>query len=442
MSSVIEAPPTEAPANHAVWRRALLRLIYHMLRASTWVLRLGDYLINRSTVKLRIDNQNPYADYAVLRERAAVLRSYSNRGWLISRHAEVTELFRDPRLSNYFGNNQFLRTTLETVSGRKDIPFFDHPSLQQVDPPDHTRLRKLMARGFLRAYIDSLKPTIEGIVDGLIAGIGNASSFDLIEQIAKPLPAIVIAEMLGVPDSDRHRFEQWSEDLLGIAEIGDPNLLVAGLNADADMREYMVGLVAAKKRQPGNDFISALIAAEEDGDKLTLDELYSTSVLLLVAGHETTTRLIGSAVWLLLNHPDQLEAALADDALMASAIEETLRLEPPVQIAPRLVKEDFEYQGHAFKQSQLVLLSIASANRDARVYENPDAFDIHRPAQGHMSFGHGIHLCLGIHLARLEAGIAIKKLFEAFPDLSLAEEPLDWQDSAMFRGLLELNLEA
>ncbi len=440
MSSVIEAPLTKPPEKHALWRRVLLRSMYYVLRASTWVLRFGDYLIARSAAKFRIDNQNPYVEYAALRERAGVHRSYANRGWLIARHAEVTELFREPRLSNYFGNNPFLRTTLETVSGRKDIPFFDHPSLQQVDPPDHTRLRKLMARGFLRGYIDSLKPTIEGIVDGLIAGIGNAPSFDLIETIAKPLPAIVIAEMLGVPDGDRHRFEAWSEDLLGIAAIGDPELLVAGLNADADMREYMAGLVAAKKSRPGDDFISALIAAEEDGDKLTLDELYSTSVLLLVAGHETTTRLIGSAVWLLLNHPAQLQAALADETLMAGAIEETLRLEPPVQIAPRLVKEEFEYQGHTFKENQLVLLSIASANRDERIYENADAFDIYRPREGHMSFGHGIHLCLGIHLARLEAGIAISRLFDAFPNLSLTGQSPRWQDSAMFRGLLALDL--
>ncbi len=433
----IPAAETAAPRD---WRARAWRGLYHGLRLSSHVLRVADLLFTRSAVKLRINNQDPHSDYAVLRGRAAVLRTYANRGWLVSCHAEVSELFRDARLSNYFGDNSFLRTTLETVSGRNEIPFLDHPSLQQLDPPDHTRIRKLMSRGFLRRYIDSLTPTIEQIVDDLLDDIGNADTFDLIARIAKPLPAIVIAEMLGVPEEDRAKFEPWSEALLGIAEIGDPELLVRGLDADAEMRAYMAALVETKKRAPGNDFISALIEAEEDGDKLTLDELYSSAVLLLVAGHETTTRLIGSAMWLLLNHPDQLQEALADADNMRRAIEETLRLEPPIQIAPRVVKEPFVYQGHHFSKNQLVLLSIASANRDERVYANPDAFDLHRQQHGHLSFGHGIHLCLGIHLARQEAAIALTRIFERFPHLQLAQDAVEWQDSAMFRGLLRLEL--
>jgi pikromycin synthase len=206
------------------------------------------------------------------------------------------------------------------------------------------------------------------------------------------------------------------------------------------MRVYLQELVDLKRTHLGQDLISALIEAEEDGDKLDIEELLSLCTILLVAGHETTTRLISSCLWLLLQHPEQLAEVRSDRSLLKNAIEEALRLEPPVLALSRLVPETFDYKGHRFKKGQLVLLSIAGAHRDPNVTPNPDAFSIHREAFEHLSFGHGIHLCLGMPLARLEAEAALNQLLDRYPKLTLPEQDLVWSDSPFFRGLEQLTV--
>ena len=411
------------------------------LRVSTWVLHRVDYFFNDSVVSLQpSDHQDPHAMANILRQRGPILRSYVNRGWIVSGYDEVTQLLRHPQVNSAFADNVFAKRMFQSASGRKHVPFLEYPSLQQVDPPDHTRLRKLVSKGFVQKYIQSLTPTIERVVDTLIEAIPTDQPFDLIEAIARPLPAIVIAEMMGVPVSDRVYFEKWSAELLGLVDLGQPVKIGIGVNADFEMRQYMAGLVEKKRQQPGEDFISELIGAEEDGDKLSLDELMSTAVLLLVAGHETTTRLIGSSTLLLLKHPEQLAKVRTCTTSLENALEEALRFEPPVLFVPRVVKQSFSYKDNKFRDGQILLLGLYAANRDPAKFTHPDEFLIDRDDLTHISFGHGIHLCLGITLARIEGKIVLQKLLQKFPNLAMAEEKPIWQASPMFRGLQQLML--
>jgi cytochrome P450 PksS len=311
------------------------------------------------------------------------------------------------------------------------------------NPPDHTRLRKLVAQGFVHKYIQSLAPAIERLVDELLDQIPpDAERFDVMQSLARPLPAIVIAEMMGVPMSERHLFESWSEALLGSTDLNRPDLIRKSGDANMEMRAYLAQLTETKRRSPGQDLISQLIAAEEDGDKLTLDELYSNCILLLVAGHETTTRLIGNCLYLLLQHPHQMKLARQSEENLVNALEESLRFEPPVMLTARIVKETFTYRGCNLKRGQMLMLSIASANRDPAISEDPDTFDVQREKVTHVSFGYGIHLCLGMSLARLEAKIVFNKLFDRFPSLEYAEETPSWGTNPMFRGLESLTVKS
>ena len=239
---------------------------------------------------------------------------------------------------------------------------------------------------------------------------------------------------------ERHLFETWSAELVGYTELLDPEALAGAVRGDHAMRAYLAALVERKRAAPADDLVSRLIAAEADDDALTADELLSLCTLLLVAGHETTTRLIGSCVHLLLEHPEQLAAVRADRSLVPAALEEALRLEPPVMALSRIVAEPFDYGGVRFRAGQIVLLSIAAANRDPAVHEDAERFDVGRRRGDHVSFGHGLHLCLGMPLARLEAAVALNALLDRYPTLQAAAAPRDWGTSAFFRGPSTLEL--
>ena len=423
-------------------RPFLTKLGFVGLRTVSMALRLWDILTTDSIVRLKQDYQNPYPDFLELQRRGAVLRSHANQGWMVTRYAEVTELLREPRLGNNAGDNEFMQNFLRSASGKDSLSFFDYPNLQQVNPPDHTRLRKLVTPGFVKSYIDSLRPFIEQTCDELLATIDTEREFDLVSTLAKPLPARIIAHMLGVPNEDYPKFEKWSADLLGLVDLQNTDAVVNALHATDHLRDYMIDLVSHKRENLSQDFLSTLIEVEEDGDRLTADELYATAILLLVAGHETTTRLIGSTTYLLLANPEAHQQVTEDLGALQRALEESLRLEPPILFLPRLVLEPFDYQGHAFKPGQYVLLSLAAANRDADVFEKPNEFSLDRDAQEkHISFGHGIHLCLGMSLARLEGEIALTKLFEKCPSLTLTRTPR-WVENPMFRGLADLPVQS
>jgi len=425
--------------------KLILRLLSKGMQSVLWVLKRIDYHFGQSVINLDPAQslKDPYPSFNALRERGSILRSYTNNGWIVTGYKEVTELLRDERVSNDFRLNPFIVSIARLAARDARILNVDDPTMLGLDPPDHTRLRKLVANGFVHKYIQSLAPTIERLVDELFDQLPpDTEQFDVMDALAKPLPAIVIAEMMGVPSEERALFEQWSEALLGGSDLSNPGLIRKSGEANGEMREYLAELTEAKRRTPGQDLISQLIAAEEDGDKLTLDELYSNCILLLVAGHETTTRLIGNCLYLLLQDSEQMALARQSDELLANAIEESLRYEPPVQFTARTVKEPMTMNGCQFKKGQLLMLSIAGANRDPAANDNPDQFDIEREKVTHVSFGYGIHLCLGMSLARLESKVVFQKLFSRFPSLAYAGEAPNWGTNPMFRGLERLTVKA
>ena len=414
------------------------------MQLSLWTLRRVDYYFGSSVVNLHpTPGADPYVAFNTLRQRGPVLRSHMNNGWIVSGYEEVTELLRDPRVSNDLRGNTFLVNVARFAAGGVPLLNVDHPTMLNVDAPDHTRLRKLVAQGFLHKYVQSLAPAIGSLADELLDAIPpDADRIEIMQAVAKPLPAIVIAEMMGVPQGERHLFQRWSEALLGATDIVNPTSIRRSGEANVEMRTYLAQLTASKRRNPDQDLISQLIAAEEDGDKLSLDELYSNCILLLAAGHETTTRLIGNCLYLLLQHPEQMAIARASEAGLVNALEESLRFEPPVLLTVRTVKEPISMRGLKLKPGQVLLLSIAGANRDPAANRDPDRFDVTRRKVTHVSFGYGVHLCLGMSLARLEAKIVFTKLFERFPTLSFAEAGPNWGNYPMFRGLETLTVEA
>lgn len=386
--------------------------------------------------------KNPYTWYKVLRETSPVLRTYANRGWLILGFEQVQAAFTDPRFSSDLRGNKFIEQVLRAAADGQKIQLLDDPSMLNLDAPDHTRLRKLVSHGFLRKYILSLEPSIKNIVQNCLSGIApSANRFDLMANLAKPLPAIVIAELMGLPQEDKDKFQQWSNELINLSKIDDPVMVERGNIANNLLLVYFAEIIEKKRQSPSQDLIGQLIAAEEEGDRLTAGEMHSTCVLLLLAGHETTTRLIGNGMYTLLQHPDQLALLQRDPTLIPNAIEEMLRYEPPVQTMPRFAKEDLEFFGAKIKKDQLLLLSIASANRDEAKIIDAEKFDVTRENPTHVSFGYGIHLCLGLALARLEAKVAIEMLIEEFPDLHLADQDVDWQGGGLVRGMEHLWLE-
>lgn len=408
------------------------------MQGLAWVDRHWDNLV------VDIDNEDPtwepYEFIEKLRLKDNILRSYLINGWYVLSHEDVRELYRDKRLGNEIFSNSVAQMVIRGSSRGLFVPSLETPHMLNMDAPEHTRLRRLVSQSFTNRFVQSLAPKIDALAEDLLKTTDNENVFDVVDVLAKPLPAIVIAEMLGVPVEERHLFEKWSADLLGYTELMDPGKMQAAIEADLGMRIYLQELTDYKREHPDEGLICKMIEAEEDGDRLTLDELYATCMLVLVAGHETTTRLIGSCLLLLLQHPEQLHAVREDRVLMKNAIEEALRFEPPVLAVGRLVKETFEYKGHKFRKGQMILLSIAGANRDPGVTPNPGDFDIHREQFDHISFGHGIHLCLGMPLARMEAEIALNKLLDKFPNLSLPEQPLLWERNPFFRGLERLEV--
>ena len=406
--------------------------------AALAVLRRLDRYLNgsntgRTVAEARLD---PYTGSAMLRERGPVLRSYASRGWFVVGFDAVKDAFKDPRLSNDVRKNRFLVRVLSAASGGNPVPTLDNPSMVTLDAPDHTRLRKLVSQGFTQKYIRSLEPAIQTIVDECLDGLAaDSEPFDIIKRLARPLPAIVIAEMLGLPREDREQFQAWSNDLLGLTAIDNPQLITRAAAANAEVIEYLKGIVDRKRANPDGGFITQLISAEEEGDSLTAAEMYSTCALLLSAGHETTTRLIANGLYLLLTHPEQMAMLREDRTLMDNAIEEMLRFEPPVQFMVRFALEDLEFYGSPIKKNQLLMLLIGSANRDEAANSNADRFDITRESPQHVGFGHGPHLCLGLALARLEARVAFNTVLDRFPNLSLVADTVEWSQHALVRGV-------
>lgn len=424
-------------------QQLLYKPLMGLIQTSLWTLRRFDRW-RAGNPPVRSDEEyrlSPYETYERMRSRGSIIRSYANQGWLVSSFEEVQQLLRDPRFSSDIRRNKFIHRLLKVASNGLDIPLVDKPAMLNRDPPDHTRLRKLVAAGFVTSRIQSLAPMIESLVDQLLDKIAGEQEIDVIASLAQPLPAMVIAEMMGVPEEERSFFQRWSEALTGATMIDQPELIERAAVADKEMRHYLEQLIERKVTRPGQDLISMLLDSNESSDQLSRDELVSNCILLLTAGHETTTRLIGNGLYTLLHHPQQLQQLRDDPALIENAIEEMLRYESPIQITIRFVAEDLWFSGHHFRKNQMIMVATGAANRDPAANESPEKFDIRRKSVRHVAFGYGIHLCLGMALARLEGKIVFRKLLQRYPVMRYAEDVPSWGRNPFFRGLATLRID-
>ena len=377
---------------------------------------------------------DPYPAYDALRgdEPVREVDTPDGRVWMMFEHADVRAALADPRLSKDW------RYTLP-ADQRDQHPATPIPMMILMDPPEHTRLRKLVSRAFTVRRMEELRPRVAEIAERLLDDLAAAPGpVDLMAGYAFPLPVFVICELLGVPAADRDDFAAWSNVLVDDAALGDKNEAMGKLHG------YLSELVEAKRTQPDDGLISGLVEVADDGDTLSQEELVAMSMLLLIAGHETTVNLVGNGVLALLTHPEQRALLRERSELLASAVEEFLRWDSPVQTTPaRFAAEDVEYSGVTIPAGSIVVLSLASANRDAERF--PDAADlrIDRDATGHTAFGHGLHHCLGAQLARIEGQEAVRALLDRYPGMRLAGtvEDLVYRRSTLVRGLRSLPVE-
>lgn len=385
---------------------------------------------------------NPYPTYQRLVREAPVFQTafgipafsrYDDCVAILKDHKRFSS---DDRKSPLYGvQREALMTALGDFADQIDDR--ERPFLF-MDPPDHSRLRRLVNMAFTPRAIEALRPRIQEIVDELLDAVAGKSEMEVIGDLAYPLPVQVICEMLGVPKEDHTVFRGWSQVLV---KSLDPDIAVqpaelqARFKAIAESREYFKQLIAERRKNPRGDILSALIAAEEEGDKLSEPELISTSRLILIAGHETTVNLIGNAVLQLLRHPEQAAKFIADPSLARGVVEETLRYDPPVQFDGRNCIEDAEVAGHRIEKGQFVLMLLGAANRDPAKFEDPDTYDITRNDDRHLAFGYGIHFCLGAPLARVEGEIALRTLFQRFKNLRLLTENPPYKEMITLRGL-------
>lgn len=376
---------------------------------------------------------DPYPVYDLLRTAAPVLFWEPWGIWFLSRYDDCSAFLRDPRL----------------VHG--DMDAWTPPAEQQAlfamqrhwllfkNPPDHTRLRRLVHTAFTPRMVERMRDQIVTTTDALLDGLEAAGGGDIVADLAFPLPVSVIAAMLGIPAADRAQFHAWSNALAHSLDLTeDPAVYARASEAASALTAYLQGIAAERRRRPGDDLLSALLAAEDEGGHLSADELYATIALLLVAGHETTVNLIGNGVLALLRHPEQLGQLRAAPELIRSAVEELLRFDSPVQATTRRAREDLIVGGQRIQAGQEVSFMLGAANHDPARFPDPHTLDLRRDPNQHLAFGGGIHYCLGAPLARMEGQIAIGRLVERMPGLALATDALLYRDNYVLRGLERL----
>ena len=385
---------------------------------------------------------DPYPIYRQLRADDPVHWSDTLGGWVLTRYDDVVATLRAPEHYSSHGRFQRALANLPEDARTRLRPLEDHFSvgLISADPPDHQRLRTLVTTAFTPRVVEALRPRIQHLVDDLLDAAQGRGTLDIIRDLAYPLPATVIAELLGVPAADRDTFKRWSEGIISFQGTGRATAETFG-RAQADllqMRAYFRDLLLERRRTPAADLLGRLVAAETADDRLTEAELLTLCVNLLTAGHETTTNLIGSGMLSLLRHPDQLERLRREPALMTSAVEEMLRYESPLQRNLRRVTQEIELRGKVLRPDDLVIQLLGAANRDPEQFADPERFDIGRRPNRQIAFGYGIHFCVGAPLARLEAPIAIGALLRRWPLMALATEAVQWQPHWPLRSLVAL----
>jgi cytochrome P450 len=377
---------------------------------------------------------DPYPLLATLRE-ASPFTDLNGALAVFGRYEECSRILRDPRASSERGTSMLAARRPEQERRRR--------SFLSLDPPDHTRLRRLVAKAFTPRVIATLEPRITEVTDDLLTAAQTASSpemreLELVSQLAYPLPVRIICEMLGVPPADHARFASWSASLVHSLQpsfgLVDEAELLAADEAGREFGEYFTELISARRSTSGDDLLTKLIKAEDQGDRLTVEELIATAVLLLVAGHETTVGLISNAMLALLRHRDQFAAVVADPELAAAAVEETLRYDAPVQLTGRVARSEMTFGDITVPEGAVMLTLLAATGRDPAVFADPDSFDIMRGAKEHLAFAAGPHFCLGAPLARLEAAIALRRIAARVIAPEFDEDRLAYKPNFNLRG--------
>lgn len=412
-----------------------------MLRLLQWLLRREGLLRALRPVFgafnpfLPEHRRDPQTTWRALRERSRVHHSRVLGAFLFTHYEDVVAILRDPRFSTDRSGIPAMRFIARLARREPDFAGLIERNLLTIDGEDHKRLRGLVSKAFTPRRVERLRPRLESVVEELLDDVSARGEMEVVSDLAHPLPVIAIAELLGVPTEDRERFRSWSARLV---QLLDPFQGRGGarpmIEATSEIFEYFRGLLAERRAAPRDDLLSAMLAAEEDGRRLSETDLLALSSLLLVAGHETTSNLIGSAVLLLLRFPDERKRLQDDPGLLPTAVDECLRYESPIQLTDRAVLEDCEVAGQPLKRNQLAAVVLAAANRDPAQFPDAERFDVGRRENHHVAFGMGHHFCLGSQLARLEAEVALGALLRRFPDFTGSPEPPAWRRSMIIRG--------
>lgn len=384
--------------------------------------------------------QDPYPTYARLHEEGPL--HYLDVGgkwavWSVFSHAECSSIAKDPRCSAKRAQQMLLPLPLSRQSEFSELARMLSLWLIFMDPPEHTRLRKLLNKGFSPSVVDSLRPQVEDIVERMLKPLERGSEVELMRQFANPLPVRIILEMLGIPQELHATFVDWSRAIAVFR--GSPDRTVEHARAAQDaliaLTDFFRKTVAERRRNKGNDLISLLIDIEEEGEVLTEEELYAQCTALLFAGHETTRNLIGNGMYTLLRHPREAAELRDNPEMIRSAVEEVLRYESPVQFTARVLKEDIEICGQYIPKKWTILCMLGAANRDPKQFEEPNQLNLKRLNNQHLAFSAGPHFCIGSQLARLEAQVALSNLLRRFPEMKLIGPRPEWASTFGLRGL-------
>ncbi len=380
---------------------------------------------------------DPYPTYARMRAEAPVYRQEPFGVWWLFRHADCEEALRNPRLGSPWGSPESIARKL----GDGPAACYVGKAMLSHDPPEHTRLRRAVARAFTPRAVEAMRPRVVEKVNGLLDEVtaGGRREFDLANEVAYRVPIAIVCELIGVPAEHHDRFRNLIEENAAVIEpLPTPDQVAMADKASGELMDFVAALAAERRVEPRPDLMSALVAQDGDGPALSDEELVANVALLIAAGFCSTMQLIGNSVMLLLRHPDQLEMLRRNPGLAAGAVEETLRYEPPVMMWPRNVAADVEIGGVTLPAGAPVVTVIGSANRDPAVFDSPDTFDITRPSPPHLTFGGPIHYCLGAPLARMESEVALQTILARFPALRLASEKIEWLENNTVRGLKAL----
>jgi hypothetical protein len=384
---------------------------------------------------------NPYPSYRSIQENDPIHWNEPLGFWLVTRFDDCVRLLKDTRFSSMRAallreQHQFTKTPPSPIEN-----FFGR-NLLFTDPPKHTPIRSAVQFAFLPRLVENLRPRIQEVTRQLLLPLKKKGALDIIADLAYPLPAIIVSELLGIPSSDRNQLKRWSDSIAAhLASHQRMEAIIEQANQDVlQLNEYFRGFIRKYEKTPEDNLLSHMIAAKKQGKLLTEEDLIANSALILIAGHETTTNLIGNGLLALFQFPDQMEFLRKNPDLISNAIEELLRFDSPVQWVRRTVKENLSWPNKQWKKGDRVLALTGAANRDPEAFDHPDQLNLNRKNIKHLSFGHGAHFCLGAFLARVEGQIAIQTLLDEFPNLSLAPQEFHWRLDVGFRGVNSLKV--